>query len=75
MASGFGWLCAGGLVVLMTLIGGVALWRAHRRGKQEHRAGSPFCRQCGYDLRGNNSACPECGGPNTYYDSAFWSQR
>jgi len=44
--------------LLLVLIPTIVLWHQDRRSPPGH------CRQCGYDLTGNESGrCPECGQP------------
>jgi hypothetical protein len=47
------------LVVVPALPPVVALWRKTRRRRTRLRLG--LCLRCGYDLRGSNDRCPECG--------------
>jgi hypothetical protein len=52
-----GWLTGCTLFVVL----GVILWRLRHGTTEEHRFARGFCLACGYDLRGRNQRCPECG--------------
>jgi hypothetical protein len=38
-------------------------WEDIKQQRQQRRERMGLCRYCGYDLRGGNDRCPECGAP------------
>jgi hypothetical protein len=39
----------------------LSIWMIVRRRQQRPRSLPGHCRECGYDLRGSEGSCPECG--------------
>ena len=46
---------------IATILAALSLWAILRRRSQRQRFLPGHCRACGYDLRGTNGKCPECG--------------
>ncbi len=57
-AQAIGLLAAGALSSLGGLLGGYGAWRLRL---EEDRWIAGACLRCGYDLRGSQRRCPECG--------------
>ena len=49
------------LIGVQLVTGGVLVWEKRRERLRDDRFARGLCLQCGYDLRGRNERCPECG--------------
>jgi hypothetical protein len=56
-------IIAGVYVMLFSFGPMIAVLFLRPRYRRERLTATPFCRQCGYDLRASKDRCPECGTP------------
>lgn len=58
--------------IVSILFGILTTWGALRLNSERRRAEMGQCRGCGYDLRGSDGRCPECGQIYARRDAALY---